>query len=166
MRYFPCAYAGLYHSSKAAVTILSETLRLELAPLGVSVITGMLGSIETNFHLNDAWQGLSESSRYKSVESQIAKTAEGKVGPKKERVEDFARRFTEDILKSTSGRVWRGAMAQTTRHVGYHAPMSVLVCGISVLCGRNSSTDEYRRIACCCPVAVWMLWHRMPGRNK
>lgn len=44
---------GLYHSSKAAVTILSETLRLELAPLGVTVITGMLGSIRTNFHSND-----------------------------------------------------------------------------------------------------------------
>ncbi|KAL8897005.1 MAG: hypothetical protein Q9207_007433 [Kuettlingeria erythrocarpa] len=105
--------SGLYHSSKAAVTMMSETLRLELAPLGVAVITAMLGNIESNFHLNDSWQGLPPSSRYKSVESHIAKTAEGKIGPKKEKAEDFARRFVEDILRDASGQVWRGAMAQT-----------------------------------------------------
>ena len=129
------AHLGLYHSSKAAVTILSETLRLELAPLGVTVITGMLGNIESNFHVNDSWQGVSESSKYKSVESQIAKSAEGKVGPKKEKAEDFARRFVDDILRGTSGQVWRGAMAQTVRAIGHHAPMRVLVCDDLILQG-------------------------------
>ncbi|KAL8723688.1 MAG: hypothetical protein Q9181_007229 [Wetmoreana brouardii] len=119
-------HIGLYHASKAAVTILSETLRLELAPLGVTVITGMLGSVDSNFHANDSWQVLPESSRYKTVESQIAKTAEGKIGPKKEKLDDFARRFVGDILKGGSGQIWRGAMAQTVRVMGYHAPMSVL----------------------------------------
>ena len=120
---------GLYDSSKAAVTIVSETLRLELAPLGVNVITGMLGNIESNIHINDSWQGLPESSRYKSVETQISKTAEGQVGPKKEKADDFARRFASDILKRYSGQVWRGTMAQTTRVIGHHAPMWVLVRG-------------------------------------
>ena len=104
------------------------TLRLELAPLGVTVITGMLGSIESNFHVNDSWQGVPESSRYKSVEAQIANSAEGKVGPKKEKVRDFARRFIDDVLRGASGQIWRGAMAQTTRAIGHHAPMRVLVC--------------------------------------
>ncbi|KAL8723135.1 MAG: hypothetical protein Q9181_007347, partial [Wetmoreana brouardii] len=96
-------WSGLYHASKAAVTILSETLRLELAPLGVTVITGMLGNIESNFHANDSWQGLPKSSRYKTVESEIAKTAEGKIGPKKEKLDDFARRFVGDVVKGASG---------------------------------------------------------------
>lgn len=114
------------------MTILSETLRLELAPLGVTVITGMLGNIESNFHANDSWQGLlPESSRYKSVEAQISKSAEGKVGPKKEKVDDLARRLVGDILSGTSGQVWRGAMAQTVRVLAYHAPTRVLVCNDS-----------------------------------
>ncbi|KAL8836813.1 MAG: hypothetical protein Q9170_002774 [Blastenia crenularia] len=120
------SYTGLYHASKAAVTILSETLRLELAPLGVTVTTGMLGNIESNFHANDTWQGLQESSRYKSVESEIARTAEGRIGPKKQKSNDFARLFVGDVLRRASGMVWRGAMAQTVRIMGYHAPMSVL----------------------------------------
>ncbi|KAL8718430.1 MAG: hypothetical protein Q9225_004429 [Loekoesia sp. 1 TL-2023] len=119
-------YVGLYHSSKAAATILSETLRLELAPLGVTVVTGMLGNIESNFHANDSWQGLPEASRYKSVESEIAKTAEGKIGPTKEKLDDFACHFVGDILTGASGQVWRGKMAQTVRVMGYHAPTSVL----------------------------------------
>ena len=118
---------GLYHSSKAAVTILSETLRLELAPFGVTVITGMLGNLESNFHNNDSWQGLPESSRYKSIEAQIANSAEGKIGPEKEKADDFVKRFVDDILRGASGQVWRGAAAQTVRAIGHHAPMSVLV---------------------------------------
>ncbi|KAL8939649.1 MAG: hypothetical protein Q9211_002641 [Gyalolechia sp. 1 TL-2023] len=103
----------------AAVTILSETLRLELAPLGVTVTTGMLGNIESNFHANDTWQGLPESSRYKSIESEIARTAEGKIGPNKHKSNDFARLFVGDVLRRTSGMVWRGAMAQTVRIIGH-----------------------------------------------
>ena len=120
---------GLYHSSKAAVTILSETLRLELAPLGVTVVIGMLGNIESKFHQNDSWQdqGLPETSPYKMLEPQIAKSADGKVGPKKQRTEEFARRFVGDVLNGASGKVWRGAMAQTVRAVGYHAPMFIQV---------------------------------------
>ena len=167
VRLIHSARLGLYHSSKAAVTILSETLRLELAPLGVTVITGMLGHIESSFHVNDSWQGLSESSTYKSVESQIAKSAEGKVGPKKEKAEDFARRFVDDVLRGASGQVWRGAMAQTVRAIGHHAPMSVLVRDDLILQGvlgppraRNSRADYNVRTPYSCPVVGWTQWQK------
>ena len=118
---------GLYNSSKAAVTIMSETLRLELAPFGVTVVTGMLGHIESNIHTNDSWKGLSETSRYALAEPQIANFAEGKIGPKPEKPEEFARHLVEDVLGGKSGQIWRGAMAQTTRAVAYHAPGRLLV---------------------------------------
>ena len=166
---FDSAHIGLYHSSKAAVTILSETLRLELAPLGVTVITGMLGNIESNFQVNDSWQGVPESSRYKSVEAQIAKSAEGKVGPKKEKVQDFARRFTDDVLRGASGQIWKGTMAQTTRVIGHHAPMSVLVCNNIVL-GKllrwNDRADYGDRTVCSCPVVDWILWQKRPQKSR
>jgi len=127
-RLFNAAPIGLYTSSKAAVTIISETLRLELAPLGVTVIMGVLGHIEFSFHVNDSWQWLPESSRYKSVEAQIAKSAEGKGSPKAESAEDFTRRSVGDVLGGASGQVWRGAKAQTVRVVGQLAPVRILVC--------------------------------------
>ena len=155
---------GLYHSSKAAVTIMSETLRLELAPLGVTVITAMLGNIESNFRINDSWQGLPATSNYKSVHTQIAKTAEGKIGPKKEKAEDFARRFVEDILNGISGQVWRGAMAQTVRVLAYHAPARVLVRDDAVFeyCVSMESVraDLNDRMVWFCPVPGWMSWQR------
>ncbi|CAF9941873.1 hypothetical protein IMSHALPRED_003072 [Imshaugia aleurites] len=126
IRLIHSAHSGLYHSSKTASTIPNKTLSLELAPVDVTVITGMLGKIESNLHVNDFWQGLSRSSTYNQIESQIAKTAEGEIGPKKEKAEDFARRFVDDILRGASGQVWRGAMAQTVRATGNHAPMKVL----------------------------------------
>ena len=107
--------------------MMSETLRLELAPLGVTVITAMVGSVESNIHVNDSWQGLPETSRYKSVEAQAAKTASGDIGPKKEKAEDFARHLVDDVLGGASGKVWRGAFAQTSRIMGYLAPMALLV---------------------------------------
>ncbi len=132
-RIFNAPPIGLYTSSKAAVTIISETLRLELAPLGVTVIVGVLGHIESSFHVNNSWQGLPEPSRYKSVEAEIAKSAEGKGTPKAERAEDFKRRFVGDVLGGASGQVRRGAKAQTLRVVGQHAPMRILVCDDFVL---------------------------------
>jgi hypothetical protein len=47
-----------------------------------------------------------------------SKTAEGKVGPKKEETGDFARRFVGDVLRNALGQVWRGAMAQIVRAMG------------------------------------------------
>ena len=120
-------HTGLYSSSKAAVTIMSETLRLELAPFGVTVVTGMLGRIQSNIYHNDTWKGLPESSRYQSVEPQMAKGADGNIGPKPEDAHEFAQRFVSDILGGASGQIWRGAKAQTVRAVGYHAPAAILV---------------------------------------
>jgi len=64
---------------------------------------GVLGHIEFSFHVNDSWQWLPESSRYKSVEAEITKSAEGKGSPKAESAEDFKRRFVGDVLGGASG---------------------------------------------------------------
>ena len=95
----------------------------------------MLGHIQSNFHDNDRWVGLSESSYYKSIEPQIAKAATSEVGPLMEKVEDFAKHFVTDILRGASGQVWRGAMAQTVRALAYHAPMRLLVSVLSFVVG-------------------------------
>jgi len=61
-------FAGAYCASKAAVNLLSTSLRIELAPFGVSVITVQPGAIQSR--LGEAASGsirLDEKSVYKPV---------------------------------------------------------------------------------------------------
>lgn len=44
----PLPFCAIYNATKAAIVSLSNTLRLELAPFGVKVITVMSGSVKTN----------------------------------------------------------------------------------------------------------------------
>jgi short-subunit dehydrogenase len=64
-------YLGLYVSSKAAIQMASDTLRVELRPLGVNVITGMVGMVESKFHDNLAEVVVKDDSLYKSAEKWI-----------------------------------------------------------------------------------------------
>ncbi|TLD19745.1 hypothetical protein PspLS_09332 [Pyricularia sp. CBS 133598] len=70
-------WQGIYNSSKAAVTTLSETLRLEMAPLGVRVITAMVGVVGTRIFRHGDEFSLPPGSRYKSVEKEIGKWSRG-----------------------------------------------------------------------------------------
>lgn len=44
----PTPFAGAYCSTKAAVTALSDSLRMELAPFGITVVTVQPGGIKSN----------------------------------------------------------------------------------------------------------------------
>ncbi|KAL9116371.1 MAG: hypothetical protein Q9187_007106 [Circinaria calcarea] len=44
----PSPWLGVYSGSKAAVSMITETLRQELAPLGVMVVTFVTGGVKTN----------------------------------------------------------------------------------------------------------------------
>ncbi|KAJ7247998.1 hypothetical protein C8J57DRAFT_1673301 [Mycena rebaudengoi] len=61
------AWNGAYSAFKAGLNRVSETLRLELAPFGVSVLTVMLGGVATVFIANEAPRPLPPGSRYASI---------------------------------------------------------------------------------------------------
>ena len=65
---------GQYNASKAAVNMFSETLRYELAPLHVRVITLVAGNVAS--HMSAGVNGpppasLPAASRYKAVEAEL-----------------------------------------------------------------------------------------------
>ncbi|HJV75170.1 MAG TPA: SDR family oxidoreductase [Noviherbaspirillum sp.] len=66
-------FAGAYCSSKAAVNILSDTLRLELAPLGIHIITVQPGGIASQFGqaARQSAEQLAPDSLYKPLQAQI-----------------------------------------------------------------------------------------------
>jgi 1-acylglycerone phosphate reductase len=64
-------HPGIYNASKAALIAASEGWRLELAPLGVRVITLITGGIATNFLTNLQTVELPEDSYYICVKDVI-----------------------------------------------------------------------------------------------
>jgi short chain dehydrogenase len=119
---------GIYASSKSALTNLSDTLRLELAPLGVSVITLMAGTVSTPFDANEPSFVLPPTSRYAAIKDTIARWASGEAGPKSCTPEEFAESVVEDIIgKGKGGQLWKGPNSGTVKLVSKWVPVSMLV---------------------------------------
>ncbi|TLD05990.1 uncharacterized protein PgNI_08780 [Pyricularia grisea] len=121
-------WKGVYLASKAAVEMLSETLRLELRPLGVRVVSLVTGAVNTNITASASRTELRDGSPYKvkSVEDAIQKLTSGKDGIKRTPADEFARKVVEDILGGVSGRIWRGQMAGVTSIATKMVPSSIL----------------------------------------
>lgn len=109
------------------MTLVSETLRLELAPLGVKVMTVMTGTVGTNIGTTDANLKLPTGSRYASIEDQIAARAQGKDGHTRMDSAVYAKKLVADILGAGHGTVWRGQMASIGRLISTFLPTAILV---------------------------------------
>lgn len=120
-------HIGIYNASKAAMNLLSETMRLELEPLGVSTITVVAGIIQSNFHSNistptpkntpDKTFHLAKISYYKSLENEIGKVAGGEGMPtsKVMSAEEFGRLVVRDVLAGKRGNTYTGTLGWATK---------------------------------------------------
>ncbi|GMG07353.1 unnamed protein product [Aspergillus oryzae var. brunneus] len=120
-------WIGVYSSSKAAVTQLSETLRLELAPWGVTVVCLMAGTVTTAFHANEPEVVLLPTSRYAAIRQTISDWATGRAGPKGCSADEFAASTVDDVLGSTGGLVWKGPNSAAVQFVSRWCPTWLLV---------------------------------------
>jgi 1-acylglycerone phosphate reductase len=110
----PFAFSAAYNASKAAVASYSDTLRIELGPLGIKVVTLFMGEVSTNLMSPDnisfdpesiysvALEGTKERSRNHARDSM--------------RPEVFAKQFVQAILAQQSeyGKgdiLWKGSNA-------------------------------------------------------
>ncbi|KAJ4993121.1 short chain dehydrogenase [Stagonosporopsis vannaccii] len=109
-------FQSQYNASKAAINMLSETLRYELAPLNVRVITLVAGNVASNMSsgVNGAPPAeLPATSRYKAVEKTIAAPVEfSEMGTAK-----FADGVVEAVRARATGKVWRGGNMGIVRWV-------------------------------------------------
>ncbi|KAI1076273.1 hypothetical protein F5B20DRAFT_572911 [Whalleya microplaca] len=64
-------WQGIYNSSKAAVCMLNDNLRIELSPLGIEVLHVFTGGIRTNFIENSTGTKLPAGSIYEPVKDII-----------------------------------------------------------------------------------------------
>ncbi|KAJ9485201.1 hypothetical protein VN97_g8155 [Penicillium thymicola] len=121
------AWQGIYNSSKAAQTWISETLRIELEPLGVRVLTAMVGEVETKIYQNSRPLKLPDGSYYKSVESFIVDQASGKLQKTNEKAEVTAHNLVRDVQNGRVGFTWRGGVAGTAKLASWLLPTRLFV---------------------------------------
>ena len=105
---FTTPFAAAYCSSKAAIHSLTDALRMELAPFGISVVSIQPGGVRSSFGQSaEAAIRLPEGSIYKSVESGIrARAQAGQQGATP--AEEFAPPVVEALLRNPPPRVIRG----------------------------------------------------------
>lgn len=122
---------GIYTASKGALTTLSETLRLEVAPLGVQVQTIMVGNVKTNALVDKAAFVLPPTSRYLEIRDAIARWVAGGDRPKGMSPDVFAEKLVKDILSRKRGLIYRGGESSTAAFISRYLPtwiMNYLVC--------------------------------------
>lgn len=73
--YIPTPFASIYNASKAALHAYSDTLRIELAPLGIRVVACATGSVQTKV-FDGQNKVLPEGSYYKKAEASLLKANE------------------------------------------------------------------------------------------
>lgn len=122
----------MYNASKAAVHSLGETLRMELQPLGVGVLTVVTGTVRTQIQANiprtaGTTSTLPESSLYHPVQAYIDTMYAGTAHPNKTEAAVYAQQVVGDVLGGATGRVWRGANAATARYAAPVLPQSIRV---------------------------------------
>jgi NAD(P)-dependent dehydrogenase (short-subunit alcohol dehydrogenase family) len=103
-------YQGIYAASKAAIFTMSGSMRKELAPLGVRVVTIMSGAVDTNFKDNSPWKVPKDSFYYElagEIESKKSTSKFKGMAP-----DAYAKKVVGDLLRSCPGPViFRGKFA-------------------------------------------------------
>jgi len=103
---------------------MSETLRLELEPLGVRVVTVMCGSADTPmFGKPGGKMELPETSHYYNVQDAAYKERMDHQS-KATKVEVLADKLVKDILSGAKGLIWHGAFASLVRFITWAFPTS------------------------------------------
>lgn len=102
-------YQTSYNASKTAVQSMTDTMRVELAPLGVKVVNVVTGGVET--HLHESKVNLPKGSYYEAAREDIETKKMMRSGWRQEPAE-YAKRVASDLLKPNPAPwIWRGGMA-------------------------------------------------------
>ncbi|KAJ5808751.1 hypothetical protein N7474_010020 [Penicillium riverlandense] len=134
------AWAGIYSSSRSAATRISETLRLEMAPLGVRVVTVILGGVQTsgNDPANIADLELPSDSHYRKITTVIDRHKKTIVHPNKQNVDIAARNVVSDVLNGGRIFIRRGQASTLSWFCNTFLPYGIFTSMIN----RDSALDE------------------------
>ena len=118
---------GTYAASKRSEEIMAETLRMELAPFHVKVVSVVAGAVRTMIQTHFDDLKLPDGSIYAPIESTIIDRARGIDGAKRSDPMDYAKRVTADLFRGSTGRIWHGWSAGMVKFSTSFLPSSLLV---------------------------------------
>ncbi|KAI1263147.1 putative short-chain dehydrogenase/reductase [Xylariaceae sp. FL1019] len=121
----PLSWSSVYSSSKAAAKQMSECMRTELAPLGVRVITGIIGAVRTPIHKRAGDLSLSDGSYYSNLRDHINEVRQGSHKPGAVDPAILCEELVDDIVDGKTGIVWRGGTATGVRYLSWLLPDSI-----------------------------------------
>lgn len=120
---------------------MAETLRLEVAPFGVTVTSVVTGAVQTRGQTYFQDWSLPEDSLYKNIETTIKARAQGEDRMPRTPLDEYSTAVSNAIIKRTAGKFWYGEFAEmvkmSTTAVG--VPQDVMVSA-----GRLSRCVGYR----------------------
>ncbi|KAE8327927.1 hypothetical protein BDV39DRAFT_214735 [Aspergillus sergii] len=113
--FFRSPWLSFYNASKAAVEAYTHTLRHELAPFGVKVVTVTAGTVQTNIFRPIEEIPLPPDSIYKAASKEMVGIANGKMIRGAMAPAEFAKKVADDVLGGATGVIWRGTTATIGR---------------------------------------------------
>jgi 1-acylglycerone phosphate reductase len=118
---------GSYAAAKRSMEIMSDTLRLELSPFKVNVLSVVTGAVQTNglTYFDDF--KLPPDSLYKSIEDTIFARAHGGGSPKRMDVAEYANKVVSTIIKGSSSKTWPGPVPGFIKFASTYFPTWLMV---------------------------------------
>jgi len=107
--------------------MLGETLRLEVAPFDVKVLTIVTGAVATPFMAKAEDPQLVSGSHYHVVENEIRAAAKDSDSRKRTPSDQYAEQVVGDILGGVTGKTYRGKQAALVKYLIPYLPMWLFV---------------------------------------
>ncbi len=123
----PTPWSSVYSASKAALTLVGEALRLEMAPFGIKVVTVVTGTVGSRLLLNAPEVRLPPTSPYLAVEKNVIARRTGEDTGRGMKAKKYVAKAVNDVLGGANGLTYRGTWASMAGYITIYVSSSWFV---------------------------------------